>query len=215
MNMNKIKVIVWDFNGTILDDFQVCLDSINIVLKKYFQPTLTKEEYLDKFSFPIRDYYQAIGLDENLGKFEDFAKEYMELFHKNFEKIGLFQDAINFIREDKEHQHVLISATKESNLLQQTYEKGISDLFDKIIGIGDIYAKGKFDQVKDWLDSSNYQADEVLMVGDTSHDYEIANLLRMNCCLVDRGHMSYQRLKMINENVFKDIEGVKEYVRNK
>ena len=47
--MNNIKYIIWDFNGTILDDLDLCLDLLNGMLAKQQKPMVTKKDYLEIF----------------------------------------------------------------------------------------------------------------------------------------------------------------------
>ena len=52
------KLLIWDFNGTILDDMELCLAIENEMLLERGMPTISKEWYLGHFSFPIRAYYE-------------------------------------------------------------------------------------------------------------------------------------------------------------
>lgn len=48
----NIKHIIWDWNGTLFDDVDICVDNINWLLKKYNLPEITKEKYREIFTFP-------------------------------------------------------------------------------------------------------------------------------------------------------------------
>ena len=60
------KHIFFDFNGTIINDLDLCLDLLNQILTKQNKRNLSMEEYKNVFTFPIRDYYIAAGVDFNL-----------------------------------------------------------------------------------------------------------------------------------------------------
>ena len=54
-----MKYIIFDFNGTILDDVDVNIECINQIAKKYLnREPVKKEEYLNIFDFPVIDYYK-------------------------------------------------------------------------------------------------------------------------------------------------------------
>ena len=58
----KKNMIIWDWNGTLLDDVDLCVEAINMLLARESLPLLTgKEEYQRVFQFPIRAYYEAVG----------------------------------------------------------------------------------------------------------------------------------------------------------
>ena len=40
--------------------------------------------------------------------------------------------------------------------------------------------------------------DEIWFVGDSIHDYEVANTLKANCILVTTGHQSRQKLERVD-----------------
>lgn len=77
----KYKYIVWDWNGTLLDDLDVCLKSINTILEKYKLPKLKSvKEYREKFVFPVINYYKAIGLDFSKYTFKIVGKEFIDIY---------------------------------------------------------------------------------------------------------------------------------------
>ena len=59
----KYTNIIWDWNGTLLNDTELSIKCINTLLKRRSLPLLSAEQYREVFGFPIREYYQRIGLD--------------------------------------------------------------------------------------------------------------------------------------------------------
>ena len=60
----KVTHVLWDFNGTILDDVEPCIKSINELLVGHgLKPLESVAEYQSVFGFPIKDYYERIGFD--------------------------------------------------------------------------------------------------------------------------------------------------------
>ena len=58
-----IKHIIWDWNGTLLDDLDVSMEALNYVLEKENLPlVLDKEEYRKYFQFPVIEYYKKWAL---------------------------------------------------------------------------------------------------------------------------------------------------------
>ena len=58
-----VKTIIWDWNGTLLDDLDLSLESVNILLEERNLPALSVEKYKDIFCFPIVVYYVKAGFD--------------------------------------------------------------------------------------------------------------------------------------------------------
>ena len=60
--MNRIEHVVWDWNGTLVDDAKLCVDIVNGILSEHMMPAVSLEFYRDHFSFPVSSYYEKIGL---------------------------------------------------------------------------------------------------------------------------------------------------------
>ena len=69
----KYKHIIWDWNGTLIDDRRFCIDIMNEVLKKRQMETMTEEWFLDNFCFPVKDYYLKLGFNFEK-EFSTFSK---------------------------------------------------------------------------------------------------------------------------------------------
>jgi hypothetical protein len=57
------KNIIWDWNGTLLNDITICIKSMNILLKERTLPLISEDKYRDIFTFPVRNYYEQLGFD--------------------------------------------------------------------------------------------------------------------------------------------------------
>jgi hypothetical protein len=78
----KYSLIIWDFNGTILDDLELSLNSINIVLKRRNLPIIKdKAAYRTKFGFPIENYYRSLGMDFEKEPYKIPADEWVKLYN--------------------------------------------------------------------------------------------------------------------------------------
>ena len=75
------------------------------------------------------------------------------------------------------------------------------NLNDKFIGINGLdnhYAHSKVNLGKSWIQKLNYNTEEVIMVGDTIHDFEVAKAIGVDCLLLSFGHNSKSRLEKLN-----------------
>jgi phosphoglycolate phosphatase len=76
--LKQLKSIIWDWNGTLLNDLDFCISTINILLKKRELPLLNHYSYKEVFSFPVKDYYQAVGFDFSKEDFAIPAQEFID-----------------------------------------------------------------------------------------------------------------------------------------
>jgi phosphoglycolate phosphatase len=181
-----MKTIIWDWNGTLFDDVDICIQSMNVILGRYKIKKLeTREEYRSKFCFPVESYYQNIGFDFSKVTFDQLAKEFMDVYQPASLNCCLTTEAETILAELKEkkvHQ-IIISASKTENLKEQVNALGISQYFDCILGINDHLAKTKIDIAENWVRESNSISSDMTIIGDTMHDYEVSRELKCQCIL--------------------------------
>jgi phosphoglycolate phosphatase len=197
-----INTIVWDWNGTLLDDRDICIQSMNDLLRQRGLPLLTRERYLKVFNFPVKDYYQALGFDFKQEPFDVPALQFMDNYHQLLPNALLFDEVkatLAFLKE-RGYRQVVLSAMEQKSLVQSIRKLGIYDYFEAIAGIEDHFAHGKIDRGRLLFERLGLSGKNCLLIGDTLHDEEVASELDCSCALVANGHQSKERL-MVNGNV--------------
>ena len=207
--MNSIKHILWDWNGTLLDDVDSCIEVINTMLSKRGLPIFkNKSEYRQAFCFPVVNYYVAAGFDFSKEPFEVLAEEYIALYQK--QKPCLYDTTETVLKNISKKgitQYIFTASKKEELLRQISMYKSIVPYFKQLITSDNILASGKFESAKAWLEQSKANPNEVLVIGDTLHEKEIADKLNFNCALVLGGHQDLSGIKK-KVLVLKNIEQI-------
>ncbi len=198
--------VLWDFNGTILDDVQACISSTNVLLTRRDMPIISSiEQYHELFGFPIKSYYEKLGFDFEKESFEDLAVEWVEQYLQFVKRapvhIGIIEK-LAIIKACGIPQSVL-SATELSMLTGQLNDLNISKFFDEIIGHDNIHAHSKIDIGSEWV--KRIQPSDVLLIGDTLHDLEVAKELGFDCVLIAKGHQSKNTLMSHDVIVLDDV----------
>lgn len=195
--MVNVKAIIWDYNGTLLNDTEIGVRSINAMLKKRGLPLLTTESYREVFTFPVKEYYQKIGFDFSIEDWDLTAKEFIANYTSLLPQSQIFAEARKLLSEFSRQgkKQFILSAMEHQMLLDSTREENIQDFFTEISGIDNIYATSKIANGRKLINSHQLDAQEVCLLGDTSHDYDVAQELGCRCILVAAGHQSLERLK--------------------
>ena len=202
------KTAVWDWNGTLLDDVHVCIESVNIMLKERNLPVVSSlQEYQDHFTFPVIDYYRKLGFDLEKEDFSILSKQYMALYHARAVHCGLFEDAHSQIDRLRQQgiRSVILSASRQDHLQLQTDQCHCTGWFDDLIGISDIYAREKLSAARVWITHQDPDQSYV-MIGDSLHDHEVAEDLGWDCILIPRGHQSRSVLSQAGCPVVENIQ---------
>ncbi|HKL34601.1 MAG TPA: HAD family hydrolase [Tangfeifania sp.] len=207
-----MPTIIWDWNGTLLNDLDLCIDSINALLKKRSLKLLDHASYKEVFSFPVKNYYEIIGFDFSKEDFEIPAKEFIDLYDSSVKNCPLHFSAVEileFFRQKKYPQFVL-SAMKQPMLEKTLKHNGIFHFFEGVAGLNDHYAVSKVERGKELLNEFNIDVQNTWMIGDTDHDFEVARELGIRCILVADGHQSEERLKETGAEVVSSLSELKE-----
>lgn len=208
------KYIFLDFNGTIIDDVQLCLDLLNEILKKQNKPLVSLEHYKEIFTFPVRKYYETAGVDFQMESFDSLANWFISTYQPLSMKCDLFpgsKEAFQKLKE-KGYHLVILSASEKNNLLEQCQSFGIVPYFDAILGIDNICAESKVQIALNYMKEKNISGEDILFVGDTLHDLEVANAMGAKCMLVSCGHQSKNVLSRGNVPIIPNVHALLDYL---
>ena len=197
VNMKKYDCIIWDFNGTIFDDVNIGIESINTLLRKRGLPELTtREEYQSNFGFPIIEWYKKLGFDFDKEDYDEVANEWVAEYLSREKNAPVTEGVIELLEHFKRNgmRQVIISASEITMLTRQLDFLGIGQYFDDVVGKNDVYASGKGEIAKIWR---KLNPGEMVFIGDTDHDLETAEHINADCILVACGHQSYERLSSL------------------
>jgi len=206
----KNHTVIWDWNGTLLDDFELSLHVINVLLAERNLPLIDSSRYREVFSFPVKDYYAKIGFDFSREPFEIPAREFIDMYNRDVVKCNLHTGVIAVLERIRSagKQQVILSAMEQVILEQTLGSHQISHYFDKISGLDNHYADSKIENGKLLIEKLKLNPDETCLIGDTTHDSEVAKELGCSCILVANGHQSEDRLKQTGYPVLDDLRNL-------
>ena len=197
MSGHRYQHIIWDWNGTLLDDIHLCILIINSLLETQELPPVSSDSYRAVFRFPVIDYYRDLGFDFSLAPFEELSTAFISAYELGRSHCQLMPGAriiLPYLLENDYTQFIL-SASKQEYLDRAVLEYGLAELFLSQHGIDNHHAAGKLAAGRELLAAHPRNPAEFLLVGDTLHDAQVAQALGVDCCLIPNGHQSAQRLQ--------------------
>ncbi|MBN1339136.1 MAG: HAD family hydrolase [Bacteroidales bacterium] len=208
--MRETDTLIWDWNGTLLDDVDICLDSINLLLSKRNLPVLRRERYRSIFRFPVEKYYSEAGFDFSAEPFDILAQEFIGLYLDKLPEAGLFPDAKNTLEilRKNGYRQFLVSAMEHDTLRESLSLRELLGCFTAVKGIEDHYARGKTKAAMRLIEEFGLDVSTTCLIGDTDHDQEVARELGCRCLLISGGHQSRQRLLKLNGMVLQELAEV-------
>lgn len=205
--LRRYRHIIWDWNGTLLDDVDLSIDVMNGLLRARQLPSLDRARYHAVFDFPVREYYRRLGLDASEDGFRALSVEFIQGYDtRRLEaKLHLGVAALlNGILARKITQSIL-SAYRHETLCEIVAHFGLADKFVRLSGLDNIYAHSKAELGRACLADLHVRPSEVLMIGDTLHDIDVAQEIGIDCVLVSHGHHPAERLRQRCAHVYPDL----------
>lgn len=193
MTAKQYAYVVWDFNGTLLNDVMTGIESINCLLRRRNLPTVDSvEQYRQVFGFPIIDYYRRLGLPVEEEGYPALAVEWVEEYLSRTPRLYDGVTKILTKIRDVGIPQIILSATELDMLRGQLKSLGIAEYFDEVLGLDNIHAESKLEIAREWR--ARIGDGKVLYFGDTGHDVQAAEALGAECILVAQGHESKEKL---------------------
>jgi phosphoglycolate phosphatase len=215
LNFNY-KHIIWDWNGTLFNDVELCVDIINGILTRRYIDKLSLDKYRDIFTFPVQDYYLKAGLDFSVYSFEELGKEWIDAYQQRRLEANLHngvEDLLNLIKLKRIEQSVL-SAYMQNTLTEIVEHFGLNKFFTHLAGLDHIYATSKVEPGKDLMSRLGNGRHEVVLIGDTVHDFEVAQEIGADCILIANGHQSKEKLSECGVLVLNSLEELKASIKS-
>ena len=205
-----VRHVIWDWNGTLLDDFAVILEATNASCGALLGVRVTEDDYRRHFTRPVQLFYERLfdrpitGNEWNLLNLE---------FHRSY-AAGLVdatlapgaEAALRRLRGAGLTQSIL-SLWVHDQLLDTVERLGIRGYFLLVDGLPQPSDGGvKFDHLVRHLDrlqaahGPGWASDgSVLMIGDSLDDAEAAAKAGLPCVLVEGG--SHHREDLVTSGV--------------
>ena len=200
---NSGKIVVWDFNGTLLDDVDLCVSILCDMLGHRGLPIVDRMRYLEVFGFPIIDYYRMVGFDFARWPYEELALEFMDAYLPASLDMSLRPGVMEALAAFASAgvRQVMLSASNLEYLRLQAAHFGIDGYFEEMLGLSDIYGTGKAGIGQTWALRMRgsvpgpVKTPRIVLIGDTGHDCEVARAMGAGCVLACGGHNSLARLR--------------------
>lgn len=209
----KYKNIIWDWNGTILNDTPVAVEATNVLLQRLGYPMITLEYYRDNVDTPIVNFYSKI-FDLNKHDVKMIDDEWGILNDQLSEKLDLHAGVKEILRSfaDKNINQIILSAFKTIEITKFARRFSIEQYFDDILGTQSIVMESKTIRGRRYMQEHGFASEQTLYIGDTVHDYDTARGLGVDCILFSGGQQSPKLLKQCGVPVFYDFENGKNLI---
>jgi phosphoglycolate phosphatase len=168
---------------------------------------LSIAEYRNIFNFPIKEYYACAGIDFTKYSFEAVGKQWIDEYEKRKLEGSLYKGAEEVLKfvSDKGIEQSILSAYSHNTLVEIVSHFKLENYFAYLTGLDNIYANSKIELGKEFMKRISNGKEEVLLIGDTTHDFEVAQEIGAGCLLIADGHQSREVLSACGVTVLDNI----------
>ena len=193
--MTQIKHIIWDWNGTLVEDAWLFAELMNVVLKKRNLATISVSEYQKTFCFPLEKYYERLGFNFDNEPYHIPSSEFIDLYNKEKYRPQLYPGSRELLAtlNNNKIKNYLLSAQNHESLLELVDFYQIGHFFEIVQGTDNIHARGKGRLARNIIMEHKIKNNELLFVGDTNMDIEIAHDNGAKIFAITFGHQSADR----------------------
>ncbi len=203
--------IIWDWNGTLLDDAAIAVETDNEIFRRYGIPLLTMEHYRRHFRHPVADFYEEVGVPRAL--FPKLAEEWSPIYERLCQGCALrkgSEEAVRRLHEAGFHQAIVSASPVEVLRRQVAAYPALAAMMEDVEGLGDAYGASKVALAKGYLARKGVK--EAVFIGDTTHDAEVARAAGCPCLMIQGGHQALEVMTTAGAEVFPDLDAVLEKI---
>jgi phosphoglycolate phosphatase len=204
---SNYRHIIWDWNGTLLDDLDYSIGVMNRLLGRRGLPLLDRARYHAVFDFPVSDYYGRLGLDVSQDNFAALGQEWMACYDAHRLDCALHPDARRILAAVQATglTQSILSAYPHDTLVEIVEHFGLADHFAHLAGLDNIYAHSKAELGRAQVAALGLPVRDILLIGDTLHDLDVARELGVDCVLIAAGHNPAEKLRRHHDRVLDSL----------
>ncbi|MBF4694092.1 HAD family hydrolase [Fusibacter ferrireducens] len=198
------KLIIFDFDGTIMDTNDIIKESLNEASKKFRNSEISSDEYELILGKPLEQ--QMKDLSET--KYEAMTEFYRQYYRANQESRTQIFEGVHDLLETLKNNDVKcgILTNKGRNGLEKGLKQyHIESYFEYYLSAQDVIrAKPNPEGIHKICAYYSVREEDTLMVGDSAHDIEAGKNAGVSTCLVSWTILNLSKLKKLNPDYIVD-----------
>jgi phosphoglycolate phosphatase-like HAD superfamily hydrolase len=187
--------IVWDWNGTLVDDLTLVVAATNASLASVGAGPVTADEHRRDFRRPVDAYYAGVlGRRLDPDDFRALDRVFQEAYTAGLETCALTVDALTCLRGWTGTQS-LLSMWFHDQLVPTVDRYQLTRYFTRVDGLRSMVGGGpKEPHLREHLDALGLAAADCVLIGDSVDDAEAAASIGARCLLYSGGFTHRDRL---------------------
>jgi phosphoglycolate phosphatase-like HAD superfamily hydrolase len=182
--------VVWDWNGTLVEDLPVVVESVNAALDAIGEAPITEDDYRAHFTRPVARFYeQLLERSISTAEWDILDRVFHDRYREALDRIPLAIDAADAIDEVRARgwTQSILSMWWEDELLDVVARHGLVDFMELVQGNVDDPGGAKAGHLLRHVSTLGLDVGSVVMIGDSTDDAAAAGVVGTACVLYDGG----------------------------
>jgi phosphoglycolate phosphatase-like HAD superfamily hydrolase len=169
----SIGHVVWDWNGTLLDDQQLVVAAANASLAPFGVAPMSEQEYRDHYTRPVQRFYESVlGRTVAAAEWHRIDQTFHATYHELAATAHLTADAMAALElvEAAGWSQSLLSMSAHDRLTVGVAQRGITARFRAVDGLAHPDGSMKAPHLRAHLGRLDVAGTDVVVIGDTPDD---------------------------------------------
>lgn len=168
--------LVWDWNGTLLNDLEPVVEATNAAFALVGGPVVDADEHRRDFRRPIVDYYAyVLGRPIDAAEFVRLDRVFHDTYRTRLVDCALADDALEAINAWPDTQS-LLSMFFHDELVPEVTRRGLVDRLARVDGLRAQVGGGhKAEHLREHLAALNVAGEDTVLIGDSIDDAHAAD----------------------------------------
>ncbi|CAH1667338.1 HAD family hydrolase [Chelatococcus asaccharovorans] len=209
--------IIWDWNGTLLDDFAITAQITIDAMAELGHPGITPQMVRRYYRRPLADYFTAL-LDRpaTAEDIEHLSAAYAEHYDKKMHELPLAADARQALTQLRSYaDQSLLSMAPHEQITLLIDHHGLAGHFVRIQGFTGVGHPTKRDSLRNHGRDLGVAFEQSWLIGDTVDDFLSAAALGIRSVLVTTGMQAREELRATGAPVVDSLSQAAEFILDK
>jgi len=205
MNTDRIKLIIFDFDGTLGDTRQYIVATMQAVIEELQLPARSEAECASTIGLPLASCFETLFPTIPKDTIGQCAERYRKIFSENLkwmkpQSFPMVRETLTALK-DQGYILAIASSRSHSSLEELSNRMGIADSLSYLIGADDVKnAKPNPEPVLNILAAFGMEASQTLVVGDMAVDILMGIRAGAKTCGVTWGNGTKEELEKAGAN---------------
>ncbi len=211
--MSRFDCVIWDWNGTLINDVHIACGAVNDILNDLGRPLIEMSDYYHYMRDGMDHYYDYLFYPDK-APFDKLVVWFSKYYDIRVRTASLHEGTADVLETLQKMgiKQAIVSSSHKDKVRRDAAAFGIDGFFDEMLGADDLLIGSKTERARLYLEKNGIFPERTLVVGDMTHDRDTAEGIGAEYVVIPKGHQTKALLESKGVNLISDIKDVIELI---